>query len=138
MVWCVVGWGNWWVVMGSTWSGAAAGARPAHPIQLRHPSSSSCLRHTHTHSSTLSLSPPPPPPPLTPSVPLPPCPPALSHTHTHVPPPPPRFEDSDFLGELRKPDDQRAIKCEIVCREEAVEVWRKYRVLAEKGLVKHY
>ncbi|EFN53571.1 hypothetical protein CHLNCDRAFT_13956, partial [Chlorella variabilis] len=37
------------------------------------------------------------------------------------------FEDADFLGELRKPDDQRAIKCEIVCREEAVGVWRKYK-----------
>ncbi len=52
--------------------------------------------------------------------------------------PPARFEDSDFLGQLRLPDDQRAIKCEIVCREEAVEVWRQYRVLAEKGQVKHY
>jgi tRNA(Arg) A34 adenosine deaminase TadA len=37
-----------------------------------------------------------------------------------------RFEDSDFLGELQKPEDQRAIKCSKMMQEEAVEVWKQY------------
>jgi hypothetical protein len=40
-----------------------------------------------------------------------------------------RFEDSDFLGQLRLPEDQRDIKCSVLMREEAVEVWRQYAAL---------
>ncbi len=38
----------------------------------------------------------------------------------------PRFEDRDFLGELRKPEGERKIKCEPLLRDEAVEVWKQY------------
>ncbi|KAL4421244.1 hypothetical protein ABPG75_010535 [Micractinium tetrahymenae] len=37
-----------------------------------------------------------------------------------------KFEDSDFLGELRKPEGERKIKCEPLLRDEAVEVWKQY------------
>ncbi|KAL4855753.1 Guanine deaminase [Chlorella vulgaris] len=40
-----------------------------------------------------------------------------------------KFEDSDFLGQLRLPEDQRDIKCSVLMREEAVEVWRQYAAL---------
>lgn len=37
-----------------------------------------------------------------------------------------RFEDRDFLGELRKPEGERKIKCEPLLREDAVQVWKQY------------
>ncbi len=36
------------------------------------------------------------------------------------------FKDADFLGELRKPNDQRKVQCKQICQEEAVQVWQRY------------
>jgi tRNA(Arg) A34 adenosine deaminase TadA len=41
------------------------------------------------------------------------------------------FEDEDFMAELKKPEDQRTVPCFELLREEAVEVWKKYKELPD-------
>lgn len=41
------------------------------------------------------------------------------------------FEDEDFMAELGKPEDQRRVPCFELLREEAVEVWKKYKELPD-------
>ena len=42
-----------------------------------------------------------------------------------------RFEDADFLGELKKPEAERTPPCEPLLRGEAVEVWKRYAELPD-------
>ena len=42
------------------------------------------------------------------------------------------FEDSDFMAELQKPKAERLVPCEVLLREEAVEVWKKYAAMPDK------
>lgn len=42
------------------------------------------------------------------------------------------FDDSMIYGELRKPVGARSITCVQIMREEAVEVWKKYRNKADR------
>jgi guanine deaminase len=42
------------------------------------------------------------------------------------------FDDSMIYRELAKPVNQRSVKCEQIMREEAVEVWKKYKAKADR------
>jgi len=41
------------------------------------------------------------------------------------------FEDEDLMAELGKPEDQRRVPSFELLREEAVEVWKKYKELPD-------
>jgi guanine deaminase len=43
-----------------------------------------------------------------------------------------KFEDEDFLAELKAPNEARKVQLEQVGRDEAVEVWKKFAVMADK------
>ena len=96
------------------WGGGGGPEQCGPPPHILPPTSTypphSCAAHTapHTPAPTHHLTHP-------------------AHTPAHTC----RFEDADFLGELKKPEAERTPPCVPLLRGEAVEVWKRYAELPD-------
>ncbi len=43
-----------------------------------------------------------------------------------------KFEDEDFLAELVKPPAERGLQCELLLRDEAIEVWKEFAAMPDR------